>query len=273
MTRAFLTALLVLAALPASAQQLSLRSTTDWSRCPRGGTGAPGPGRVGPRRRHPRGRRRADRRAAADAHARERARGQGPRHHPARRRRLRRRDAGRARQRRRRATTGFWCWPPVRRPRRAPATAAARPAGRSTRRGRSRRKCRRAEPVNDIADMPMPDPAQNPFAAAFAQPAMASRDDAAFGQPGQPVPFGQPQQGMPFGQQPGQGCPSAQPSSANPFGVPMAQPNGSGVFVPIEPPAPTRRPQGSSARSARATPGDGSSPSSRDSSSRGPAQD
>jgi hypothetical protein len=75
--------------------------------------------------------------------------------------------------------------------------------------------------VNDNPDMPVADPSQNPFAAAFGQPGVA--------QPfGQPVPFGQPGQAMPFGQ----------PAGATPFGVPMA-PNSNGLFVPLQqqPPA------------------------------------
>ncbi|MGE0362349.1 MAG: hypothetical protein AB7H93_02365 [Vicinamibacterales bacterium] len=81
--------------------------------------------------------------------------------------------------------------------------------------------------VNDTPDMPLADPSQNPFAAAFGQPGVA--------QPfGQPVPFGQPA----FGQ-PGQAMPFGQPAGATPFGVPMA-PNGNGLFVPLpqQPPAP-----------------------------------
>ena len=83
--------------------------------------------------------------------------------------------------------------------------------------------------TNDVAEMPVPDPAQNPFAAAFGQPGMAQP----FGQPAQPVPFGQPAQANPFGQ-PGQVAPFGQPGQATPFGVPM-QPNGNGIFVPIQP--------------------------------------
>ena len=76
--------------------------------------------------------------------------------------------------------------------------------------------------VNNAPDQTMPDPAQNPFAAAFAQPGVVQP----FGQP-QPAPFGQPQ-AMPFGQS---GAPT-------PFGVPMVQPNGNGLFVPIQQPPP-----------------------------------
>jgi len=62
----------------------------------------------------------------------------------------------------------------------------------------------------------------------------------AFGQPGMTNPFGQPQQGNPFGQP--QANPFGQPVTPNPFGQavpqnPFAQPqNGQGLFVPIQPP-------------------------------------
>ena len=48
---------------------------------------------------------------------------------------------------------------------------------------------------------------------------------------GQPTPFGQP---LPFGQQPG----------TAPFGVPMAQPNGTGLFQPVQQPPVQPAPQG-----------------------------
>jgi len=81
--------------------------------------------------------------------------------------------------------------------------------------------------VNDNPDVPVADPSQNPFAAAFAQPGVT--------QPfGQPVPFGQPA----FGQ-PGQAMPFGQPAGATPFGVPMA-PNGNGLFVPLQQPPPAQ---------------------------------
>ncbi len=89
----------------------------------------------------------------------------------------------------------------------------------------------------------MPDPAQNPFAAAFAQPGMNQQ----FGQPGQPVPFGQPGQPVPFGQPTpfGQPLPFGQQPGAAPFGVPMAQPNGTGLFQPVQQPPPVQPgPQG-----------------------------
>lgn len=77
--------------------------------------------------------------------------------------------------------------------------------------------------ANVVPDQVMPDPAQNPFAAAFAQPGVT--------QPfGQPMPFGQPQ--APFGQ----------PGAPTPFGVPMAQPNGNGLFVPVQQPPPGQAP-------------------------------
>lgn len=98
------------------------------------------------------------------------------------------------------------------------------------------------EPQVDATDVQMADPAQNPFAAAFAQPGVA--------QPfGQPTPFGQP---MPFGQpdQPAFGQPGA-----NPFGVPMAQPNGQGLFVPVQQPPADALPQGFFAMPGAATPG------------------
>jgi hypothetical protein len=98
--------------------------------------------------------------------------------------------------------------------------------------------------ANDVQDAPMPDPAQNPFAAAFAQPGVQQQ----FGQPvpfGQPTPFGQPQ-AMPFGQPAG---------AATPFGVPMAQPNGNGIFVPIQPPPAQSAPQGLFGVVGSATPG------------------
>ena len=65
------------------------------------------------------------------------------------------------------------------------------------------------------ADMPQ----VNPFANAFGQPGMTNP----FGQPPQGNPFGQPVQQNPFGQ--------AVPQ--NPFGQPQ---NGQGLFVPIQPP-------------------------------------
>jgi hypothetical protein len=88
----------------------------------------------------------------------------------------------------------------------------------------------------------MPDPAQNPFAAAFAQPGMNQQ----FGQPGQPVPFGQPGQPVPFGQPTpfGQPLPFGQQPGAAPFGVPMAQPNGTGLFQPVQQPPVQQAPQG-----------------------------
>ena len=102
-------------------------------------------------------------------------------------------------------------------------------------RGRQQRRC----PTRQV------DPAQNPFAAAFAQPGMDMQPGMAqpFGQPGQVAPFGQPGQPgqvAPFGQpgqpgQPGQVVPFGQPGAATPFGVPMAQPNGNGFFVPVQP--------------------------------------
>jgi hypothetical protein len=99
---------------------------------------------------------------------------------------------------------------------------------------------------SDVPDMSI-DPAQNPFAAAFAQPGMNIQPGMTqpFGQPGQVAPFGQPAQAVPFGQptpfgqqpgQPGQVTPLGQPGAATPFGVPMAQPNGNGFFVPVQPP-------------------------------------
>lgn len=106
----------------------------------------------------------------------------------------------------------------------ASATAAARPANRFPN-GSPAEDAKEPEVVevadaNNAPDQTMPDPAQNPFAAAFAQPGVT--------QPfGQPAPFGQPQ-AMPFGQA---GAPT-------PFGVPMAQPNGNGLFVPIQQPPP-----------------------------------
>ena len=108
----------------------------------------------------------------------------------------------------------------------ASATAAARPANRFPN-GAPVQEAKDAEvveapEVNNAPDQMMPDPAQNPFAAAFAQPGVT--------QPfGQPAPFGQPQtMPMPFGQ----------PGQPTPFGVPMAQPNGNGLFVPIQQPPP-----------------------------------
>jgi hypothetical protein len=86
------------------------------------------------------------------------------------------------------------------------------------------------------ADVQVPDPAQNPFAAAFAQPGVA--------QPfGQPMPFGQP--APPAFGQPG----------ANPFGVPMTQPNGAGLFVPVPQPPAEAAPQGFFGVPGAATPG------------------
>jgi hypothetical protein len=125
----------------------------------------------------------------------------------------------------------------------ASAAASARPGGRFTNTPVAEAPPEVIEqPVTDTVDMAQPDPAQNPFAGAFAQPAGATP----FGQPaafGQPVPFGQPAQ-VPFGQQPG----------ANPFGVPMAQPNGSGLFVPVQQP-PADAPQGFFGVPGAATPG------------------
>ncbi|MGD9901920.1 MAG: hypothetical protein AB7U83_00515 [Vicinamibacterales bacterium] len=86
----------------------------------------------------------------------------------------------------------------------------------------------------DAADVPTADPTQNPFAAAFAQPGVAQP----FGQPtpfGQPVPFGQPAFGQPVFGQPNQAAPFGQPAGATPFGVPMTAPNGNGLFVPVPP--------------------------------------
>jgi hypothetical protein len=119
----------------------------------------------------------------------------------------------------------------------APAASAAvpRPGGRFTNTPvQEGPEVVEAQPeVQDTPDVPMVDPAQNPFAAAFAQPGMT--------QPfGQPVPFGQPAQ-MPFGQ-PAQ-MPFGQPAGATPFGVPMAQPNGNSLFVPLpQPPADATQP-------------------------------
>jgi len=107
------------------------------------------------------------------------------------------------------------------------AAAGARPGGRFTNTPvQEGPEVVEAQPeVPDTPDVPVVDPAQNPFAAAFAQPGVT--------QPfGQPVPFGQPAQ-MPFGQ----------PAGATPFGVPMAQPNGNGLFVPLQqPPADASQP-------------------------------
>lgn len=109
----------------------------------------------------------------------------------------------------------------------AAAAAGARPGGRFTNTPvQEGPEVVEAQPeVQDTPDVPVVDPAQNPFAAAFAQPGVT--------QPfGQPVPFGQPAQ-MPFGQ----------PAGATPFGVPMAQPNGNGLFVPLQqPPADASQP-------------------------------
>jgi hypothetical protein len=122
----------------------------------------------------------------------------------------------------------------------APPAATAAPAGRNGGRFTNTPVAEGPEviePQADTTDVQMADPAQNPFAAAFAQPGVA--------QPfGQPVPFGQPGQPT-FGQQPG----------ANPFGVPMAQPNGQGLFVPIPQPPAETLPQGFFGVPGAATPG------------------
>jgi hypothetical protein len=125
-----------------------------------------------------------------------------------------------------------------------PAAAAAsttRPGGRFTNTPVAEGPPEVVEPPSEAVDVAQPDPAQNPFAGAFAQPGVAPP----FGQPapfGQPTPFGQPGQ-VPFGQ-PG----------ANPFGVPMAQPNGTGLFVPVQQP-PADVPQGFFGVPGAATPG------------------
>lgn len=104
-----------------------------------------------------------------------------------------------------------------------------------------------------VPEMPqVPDP-QNPFAAAFAQPGVQQFGQPAvnpFGQPGAANPF-QPvqpdnpfQQAVPFGQQPG---------AATPFGVPMT-PNGNGLFVPVPQPQ-DQMPQGFFGPVGSATPG------------------
>lgn len=120
----------------------------------------------------------------------------------------------------------------------APPAAAATTAGRSGGRLTGTPVAEAPEviePQSDTPDAQMPDPAQNPFAAAFAQPGVA--------QPfGQPMPFGQP--GQPTFGQPG----------ANPFGVPMA-PNGQGLFVPIPQPPNETLPQGFFGMPGAATPG------------------
>ena len=124
----------------------------------------------------------------------------------------------------------------------ASAAAATRPGGRFTNTPVAEGPAEVIEQPVDTVDVAQPDAAQNPFAGAFAQPGVAPP----FGQPGafgQPAPFGQPGQ-VPFGQQPG----------ANPFGVPMAQPNGSGLFVPVQQP-PADAPQGFFGVPGAATPG------------------
>lgn len=70
--------------------------------------------------------------------------------------------------------------------------------------------------VNDLPEAPQ----VNPFANAF-------------GQPGGAQPFGQPPQANPFGQ--ANPNPFGQPMSPNPFGQP-AQPPAQGLFVPVPPP-------------------------------------
>jgi hypothetical protein len=127
------------------------------------------------------------------------------------------------------------------------AQTAARPPGRFTNTPvqESQETADTPEVVNnDVPEAPV-DPAQNPFAAAFAQPGMTIQPGMAqpFGQPAQVPPFGQPGQPgqlAPFGPpgqpgQPGQLVPFGQPGAATPFGVPMAQPNGNGFFVPVQP--------------------------------------
>jgi hypothetical protein len=146
----------------------------------------------------------------------------------------------------------------------ATASAAARPGGRFTNTPVPEGPEVVAEPdvaVNDVQEMPVPDPAQNPFAAAFAQPGM----NQPFGQPAQPVPFGQAGQPTPFGQ-PVQPAPFGQPGTATPFGVPMQpgqatpfgvpmQPNGNGLFVPIQPQPQDQAPAGLFGAPGAATPG------------------
>jgi hypothetical protein len=115
----------------------------------------------------------------------------------------------------------------------ASTAAAGRPAGRFTTPPAQESPVVETPDVNDVPESAMPDPAQNPFAAAFAQPGMTQ-------------PFGQPGQAMPFGQ----------PGAPTPFGVPMAQPNGTGLFVPIQQPPPAQAaPQGFFGVLGSATPG------------------
>ena len=117
----------------------------------------------------------------------------------------------------------------------APAAAANRPGGRFTNTPVAEGPEVVEKDPDPGADVPMPDATQNPFAAAFAQPGVA--------QPfGQPMPFGQPAQPT-FGQ-----------TGVTPFGVPMTQPNGGGIFVPVQPPA-EAVPQGFFGAPGAATPG------------------
>ena len=251
MTRAILTVLVVLAALPASAQQLTLQiqdglvSMTATSVPVREVLAAWA--RVG---RHSRGRRRTDRRTAAHPDAREGARGQGARHHPAGRRRLRGGGARRAGHRvvelRPHPGAGHQFAAGSHARGRAPGCAdddATRAGGAEVDTPDTT-----ADAVRRLGDARSgTEPVRCGVRAARNEPAVrAPGQPVPFGQPGQPVPFGQPTpfgQPLPFGQQPG----------AAPFGVPMAQPNGNRALPAGAAAAASaaRRRRGSSARSAR----------------------
>lgn len=112
----------------------------------------------------------------------------------------------------------------------AAAPAAARSAGRFA--SPVPEGPEREVDANADADQAPPEPIQNPFAGAFAQPGSFPQPGATpFGQPanvpfGQvaPAPFGQPAATMPFGQ-PGQAMPFGQPVGGTP-----------GLFQPVAPP-------------------------------------